>query len=162
MSVLGGPLGAVLGWGRTAEPRHGVLQPAYNLLWWDHYHGRPGHPAVVQLLSRCGQAVESLGLVLRADAPPTACQPLLQLSALTDLQLHGMAALGATTVGIVAQLTGLKQLYLTDLAALKDPMLLPLTALTALEEVTLHTWVVYRTIDPEVYKCKSQVCVTGV
>jgi hypothetical protein len=93
----------------------------------------------IQLLCSCCPAVEKLALALCADAPPTACQHLLQLSGLTALKLHGMSALAPATIDVVAQLTGLKQLCLTGLAAVKDPTLLQLTARTALKELIPHT-----------------------
>jgi hypothetical protein len=63
--------------------------------------------------------------------------PLLQLTALTHLQLTDVGAAAKGTVGVVAQLTGLKRLGMEGLPQLPDPTLLQLTALTALEELDM-------------------------
>jgi hypothetical protein len=65
--------------------------------------------------------------------------PLLQLTALTKLAvLGGGAAATAAAVGVVAQLTGLKDLTMEYLPPLNDPVLLQLTVLAALEDLVLR------------------------
>jgi hypothetical protein len=71
---------------------------------------------------------------------PTACTPLLQLSALTHLavdRVDGTAAVAAGVLNVAAQLTGLKKLVLHGLPQLKSLALVQLTALTALQELDL-------------------------
>jgi hypothetical protein len=60
-----------------------------------------------------------------------------QLSSLTGLAVYeaGSAAL----VGAAAQLTGLRKLMMVGIHDLTDPMLLQLTALTALEQLDLES-----------------------
>jgi hypothetical protein len=93
-----------------------------------------------QLCSSC-PGVQRLAFTLCKTSSDTAFQPLLQLSALTNLRVQdaGGAATAAALVGVAAQLTGLKRLALKCLSQLTDPALLQLTALTRLEELTLAT-----------------------
>jgi hypothetical protein len=88
-----------------------------------------------QLCSSC-PALEDLSFRLWWDPSPTACTPLLQLPALTHLDVYGLrseAVKPAAVVDVAAQLTGLQHLKLSGLAQLTSPALLQLTALAALE-----------------------------
>jgi hypothetical protein len=119
--------------------------------------GLPLSEQQLQVMCSCCPALESLVFVLDPYASPAAFQHLLQLSELTHLEvqqqyniyypvgLSSAAAFGpavsaatAAAMGVAAQLSGLKQLVLWGLTALSDPVLLQLTALRALEELTLH------------------------
>jgi hypothetical protein len=104
----------------------------------------------LQQLCSCCPALESLGFVLDPEASPAACLPLQQLTALTCLQVFGLAEApaAAAAVGVAAQLTGLGQLTLTQLGKSWDSgrerqpgqslSLLQLTALTALRQLKLR------------------------
>jgi hypothetical protein len=100
---------------------------------------------------------------------PDTLRPLLQLPALTKLQITGFgpsAAVVATTVHIVAQLTGLRRLWLAGLPDAADPNNLQLTTLTALEHLTLlglerpslregHSWQLYNKVSPSSHWSKN-------
>jgi hypothetical protein len=88
-----------------------------------------------------------------SDITPTALAPLLQLSALTHLDMYETGGMGQAAaeaaVHIVAQLAGLRQLKLwglplslawghTHLSRPAHPSWLQLTALTALERLDLR------------------------
>jgi hypothetical protein len=65
--------------------------------------------------------------------------PILQLSALTHLDVRNVGAAAAVAaVDVAMQLTGLRHLYLDDLPDLPPDTLLQLTALTILEELGLN------------------------
>jgi hypothetical protein len=96
-----------------------------------------------QLCSSC-PGLESLSFKLWTWPPPSACLPLLQLSALTHLDLdlgvnkfmrNCPDTAAAAALDVAAQLTGLKHLQVSGLPKLPDTALLPLTALTALEQL---------------------------
>jgi hypothetical protein len=89
-----------------------------------------------QLCSSC-PAVKSLDTFLCLEASPTALLPLLQLSALTHLALFNIGPAAEAVVGVVGQLTSLEDLVLYDCQQV--PALMPLTALTALEELELRS-----------------------
>jgi hypothetical protein len=99
----------------------------------------PLHARHLQQLCSCCPAVESLKLALCVPPQLTAVQPLLQLSALTALQVCNVGTAAAAVVDVAAQLTGLKQLNLEGLDELAALSLLPLISLTALEELRLHS-----------------------
>jgi hypothetical protein len=90
----------------------------------------------LQHLCSCCPAVQSLRL--NSGTSPFALLPLRQLSALTQLAVHGVDVAAAAVADVAAQLTGLKQLELRGLRQLVEPALLPLTALTGLESLTLQ------------------------
>jgi hypothetical protein len=81
----------------------------------------------------------SLSLAVRQSFSPEAFTPLLQLSALTTLEVSNLGAAAEGAVRVAAQLIELKQLTLRGLRYGKDPALHALTALTALQELTLNT-----------------------
>lgn len=93
----------------------------------------------LQQVCSCCPALESLVFHLCEDVSPDACLPLLQLTARTSLQMAAehcaSEAASAVILAVAAQLTGLKQLHLRGLSHLKNPSILQLTALTALEEL---------------------------
>lgn len=93
----------------------------------------------LQLLCTACPAVSSLHIALLQDPSPTACQPLLQLSALTQLTLQAMCVDAAAGLQYVGQLTKLKQLRVLVVAAPRAPALLPLTSLPSLESLDLLT-----------------------
>jgi hypothetical protein len=119
-------------------------------------------PPSLQLLQRVTSAcpaVDSLEFVLRAPCEPTVCQPLLQLSAPTNLQVKiwgpprdlfipvvwddaDVAAAAAGLLDVAVQLTGLKGLAVKCNAwrsPFKEPQqaVLELTAQTALDPESL-------------------------
>lgn len=77
--------------------------------------------------------MDTLKLALRVPPQLTAVHPLLQLSALTALQVYRVGTGWPAVVAVAAQLTGLKHLVLWGLYEMAAPTLLKLTALTALE-----------------------------
>jgi hypothetical protein len=94
----------------------------------------------VELLCSCYPGLQSLSLALRQEPSPAACQPLLQLSALTHLALLEVCGQAPAALAVVAQLTQLKQLRLLGVPALKHPALVQLTALQSLEKLQLVAW----------------------
>jgi hypothetical protein len=158
--------------------RPGVVYPHLRLI--DLQHEAPFPPMRIsgqqlqQLCSSC-PAVESLAFASRSEFTHAAFSPLLQLSALTSLELRNPraaaapAAAGAVDVAaaaavdVAAQLTGLKQLSLIDLPHLTDSAL-QLTALTALTEITLGfpkgPWVPPRLGQPSCsqWHLRNEVC----
>jgi hypothetical protein len=106
----------------------------------------------LEVFCSCCPAVESLAVVLEDKASPTGYLPLLQLSALTRLEMQqqllylagstaaapAVAAAAAAAVDFAAQLSGLKQLALWGLPSHTDPLLMQLTVLQSLEKLTLH------------------------
>jgi hypothetical protein len=112
----------------------------------------PASEEVLRQLCSCCPAVESLAFAVDTQTLAQALEPLLQLSALTCLELHKVGRAVGTAVGVAAQLTGLKCLKLHGFTyepqdASSDthswhavqPVLLQLTALTALEQRELKT-----------------------
>jgi hypothetical protein len=94
----------------------------------------------LQQLCSCCPALQILVCIMRLDRDPEALQPLLQLTALerSEIQLAcpmapaAAPAAIAAAVGVIAQLTGLRQVWLSGPPALQKSMLMPLTALRAL------------------------------
>jgi hypothetical protein len=119
----------------------------------------------LQQLCSCCPAVERLAFRLWEDPSPTACLPLLQLSALTHLYVYvyglrreaARLAATAAVVNAAAQLTGLKHLNVSGLQQLQGPTLLRLTALTALEQPALAGQGFSMRLNDKV----SQACSTG-
>jgi hypothetical protein len=95
----------------------------------------------LQQLCSCCSGVEDLGLAISQDLTSDQTHEtffhLLQLSALTSLKVSELGAATAAAVGVVAQLTGLKQLILAGVPHLTDLVLMQLTALTALQGLQL-------------------------
>jgi hypothetical protein len=91
----------------------------------------------LQHLCSCCPAVQELSFALCEDATPTALQPLLQLSALTSLEVYRVGAAAAGVLWAAAHLTGLKRLNLRDIPVLADHTVLQLTALTGLRQLSL-------------------------
>jgi hypothetical protein len=91
----------------------------------------------LQQLCSCCPALENLDLSLHEETSPTALLPLLQLSVLTYLGVCEVDTAAAAVVGVVTQLTGLKQLELGGLEDLGDPAILQLTTLTRLERLSM-------------------------
>jgi hypothetical protein len=100
------------------------------------YDATPVSQQQLQQLPSCCPAVESLSVELWSDPAAADCQVLLQLPALTKLEL-GIPGFSAAWLDVVVQLTGLKSLRLDGLPEVAHPTLLPLTALTALEHLCL-------------------------
>lgn len=101
-----------------------------------------------QLCSSC--PVVEMTCCLSHSAPRTAFLPLLQLSALTSLELKFLGAAAAAAVEVVTQLTELEQLTLQVLPQLTDPVMLQLTALRALQKLQLKGDQDYYD-DPEIH-----------
>jgi Leucine-rich repeat (LRR) protein len=101
----------------------------------------PCQPQIQQLCSCC-PSLEILVCHLTSNFSNTALQPLLQLSALTRLDVSNVGAAVATVVNVAAQLTGLKHLQLDGLdcsyAGRAHPALLQLTALTRLQHLGIR------------------------
>jgi hypothetical protein len=92
----------------------------------------------IEYLCNSCPAVKHLEVELCRNSTPTALLPLAQLSALTHLKLSWQREL-TPALGAVAQLTGLKQLFLQGYLfpqGYPSPVL-QLTALTAFEELVL-------------------------
>jgi hypothetical protein len=106
----------------------------------------------LQQLCSCCPAVQDLRFALCTDASPTALQPLLQLSALTQLVVYRVGAAGV--LGVAAQLTGLKRLELRDIPCVSDPAVLQLTALTGLRQLSL-----WQEDMEELWEFVHEVCV---
>jgi hypothetical protein len=141
--------------------RAGVVHPHLTCIKLEHAAGQYVEPHYwdsqlalnqhqLQHMCSCCPALESLACMIPGDLSPAALQPMLQLSALTHLQvtqLHlqeqATAAAAANLVALAAQLTQLKQLTLlclrTPAMTLTDPAVLQLTALTALESLSLSS-----------------------
>jgi hypothetical protein len=126
--------------------RAGVVYPHLHVLHLSvHFPPRDGPPDAtktisedqLQLLCSCCPALQELSFVLCPDPSPTAFEPLLQLSALTDLWVHAVGAAAPAAIGVAAQLTGLQNLYLGEQLRIRQPTMLQLTALTALTELEL-------------------------
>jgi hypothetical protein len=126
----------------------GTVYPHLHTIHWEfNQHFWPDTLLLseqqLRQLCRCCPNLESLNLGICRKASPTALLPLLQLSALRRLKVvtrrKGAAAAAAAVLGVAAQLMGLKQLVLGGLSREAEPMLLQLTALTALEELTIET-----------------------
>jgi hypothetical protein len=99
----------------------------------------------LQVLCSCCPAVDSLAFVLEHKASAAAFLPLLQLSALTYLELQQQSRdavsgtkAAAAAVGVAVQLTSLQHLVVWGRPGLTDPLLLQLTALKALDKLGLH------------------------
>jgi hypothetical protein len=94
----------------------------------------------LQQLCCCCPAVESLLFAVPAEASSSvdsAFLPLLQLSGLTRLQVSEVGEAAAALMRVIAQLTGLKELVFGGFPVAAGPTLLQLTALTALEGLTI-------------------------
>jgi hypothetical protein len=100
----------------------------------------------LQLLCSCCPNLQSLEFTLTSPAGcthPTALQPLLQLSALTKLTVQTVDYAINDAMGVVAQLTGLKQLLLLGIHPKAyfryEGDIHQLTALTGLETLCLES-----------------------
>lgn len=101
----------------------------------------------LQQLCSSSPAVDHLAISMCSDMTPTALQPLLQLSALTHLEVYETGcmdpAAAEAAVHTVAQLAGLRQLKLWGLPlslvlGRTHPSWLQLKALAALEKLNLQ------------------------
>jgi hypothetical protein len=112
-----------------------------NLQFAREYRGQPVCITEQQLQQLCSScpAVKSLDTFLCLEASPTALLPLLQLSALTHLGVFNIGPAAEAVVGVVGQLTSLKDLVLYDCQQVPNAALMPLTALTTLEELELRS-----------------------
>jgi hypothetical protein len=93
----------------------------------------------LQQLCACCPAVEDLKFVACQSPSAMAYQPLTQLSALTRLAVYRVGEAVGAVMDAAARLTGLRGLRLEGLPQVTHSALLQLTALTALEEITLTT-----------------------
>jgi hypothetical protein len=144
-------------------PESGPLLPQQRIVDLQHtFREDKGMPLrALQLQRLCGlcPAVQSLAFVFHPASSHADLLPLLQLSALTSLQVFGMSeAAAATAVDISAQLTRLRQLNMSHVGKSWTPRslvgmqpqistLLKLTTLRALEQLQVdstigpNTWV---------------------
>jgi hypothetical protein len=102
-------------------------------------YGVPMSAQQLQQLCSCCPDLESLRFTALYESPSTAWHALSQLTALADLAVSEAQSAPAAFVGAAAQLTGLRSLQLVSNCDLTDPMLLQLTALTALERLELQS-----------------------
>jgi hypothetical protein len=154
-ALTAGPhlVAVMLSWGTVAYPpqdfqlfKAGSVCPQLRHIHLEHKwptHKAPDYipltPQQLQLMCSACPALETLTFVLDLHPPPTTCLPLQQLTALTLLQAHKLGAAASAAVGTVAQLTRLQYLQLTGLPDLPGPVLLQLTALTALQELRMKS-----------------------
>lgn len=117
--------------------RPGSLYPHLRLIDLQYLQSIFATPISEQQLCSSCPALEGADFNLCDDPSPTALLPLLQLSALTHLGVDRVGAAAASVACVAAQLTALKELVLEDLQQLTDPSLVQLTALTALQGLTL-------------------------
>ena len=78
-------------------------------------------------------------LLTGAVGPGVDLSPLEKLTGLTELQLGGLVVDDAVCEGLLARLTQLRRLDLTQCPRLSDGGLVCLTALTALTSLQVHT-----------------------
>jgi hypothetical protein len=109
-----------------------------DLVYGCESHPMPISARQLQYMCSCCPFVESLGFALcqKPSAPFGAYLPLLQLSALTALDIWSA---DAAVVGAVSKLSKLKQLTLHRFPTPTSLTLLQLTALAALEDLTLYS-----------------------
>jgi hypothetical protein len=135
--------------------RHGTVLPHLRVIDLQHNIASAAMPLSEQQLQRlcvCCPAVERLHFLLDEAASPAACKPLLQLSALTVLQILGLreSEAAAAALDVAVQLTRLRQLTLeqsgtfwSTLGAsrvdqqVQTTAVQRLTALTSLEQLQL-------------------------
>jgi hypothetical protein len=127
--------------------RPGALYPHMRLL---ELAGTLTSEQQLQQICSCCPMLDSVSIVLPRNASAATMQPLLQLSALTCLEVAlyllsqgkldtDAAAAAAAVVGVAAQLNGIKHLALGLIPHPIGPALLPLTALTALQKLQLSS-----------------------
>lgn len=130
-----------------------------QITWYGVPGALPLSEQQLKELCSCCPAVEILMFHLAGAPSPTALLPLLQLSELTQLRvltpagicrysttvlvpesellMQGALPTSAAVLHVAAQLTRLRNLVLTGLPRLQDPVLLQLTALTALRRLSI-------------------------
>jgi hypothetical protein len=93
----------------------------------------------LQLLCSCSPALNSVSFVMCPEPSASALLPVLQLSALTRLSVGAVGPAAAAAVDFAVDLMRLRELCLSGLLQQRDPALLLLTALTALERLELSS-----------------------